>query len=87
VIGVTSAEAGIDTTNMTESQVANISYREASISDSRSVAITHVRSWRESFVGIMPQTFLDTISVDKRAMAADALPLTEYGVDKTENDD
>ena len=33
------------------------------------VASVHVQSWRESFAGIVPQTFLDKMSVEKRAKA------------------
>jgi ribosomal protein S18 acetylase RimI-like enzyme len=46
-----------------------VSYREATVSDCVAVARTHVESWRQSFVGIMPQTFLDKVSVENRAKA------------------
>jgi ribosomal protein S18 acetylase RimI-like enzyme len=47
----------------------NISYREATVSDCVAVARTHVESWRQSFVGIVPQTFLDKMSVENRSKA------------------
>lgn len=46
-----------------------INYRVATVADCRAVAEVHVRSWRESFAGIVPQTFLDKMSVEKRTMA------------------
>lgn len=33
------------------------------------MAVVHVRSWRESFAGIVPQSFLDGMSVERRAEA------------------
>ena len=33
------------------------------------VATVHVRSWRESFAGLVPQSFLDKMSVEKRTAA------------------
>jgi GNAT superfamily N-acetyltransferase len=49
--------------------MANVSFREASVADCAAVAEVHVRSWRESFAGIVPQSFLDRMSVEKRAAA------------------
>lgn len=46
-----------------------VTYREATVSDCVAVARTHVESWRQSFVGIMPQTFLDKMSVESRSKA------------------
>ena len=54
---------------MGESGVANIHYREATVADCRAVAEVHVRSWRESFADIVPQTFMDKLSVDNRTKA------------------
>ena len=48
---------------------ADISFREATVSDCLAVARVHVQSWQESFAGIVPQTFLDKMSVEKRAKA------------------
>lgn len=54
---------------MNEVRIESITYREASIADCPAVARVHVRSWRESFVGIVPQSFLDKMSVEKRTEA------------------
>ena len=54
---------------MSNLQVPNISFRKATVEDCRAVAEAHVQSWRESFVGIVPQAFLDKMSVEKRAQA------------------
>lgn len=43
--------------------------REATVADCAAVARVHVRSWRESFAGIVPQSFLDKMSVERRAEA------------------
>ena len=47
----------------------DITFREATASDSLAVAKAHVRSWQESFAGIVAQTFLDKMSIDQRADA------------------
>jgi GNAT superfamily N-acetyltransferase len=52
---------------MNNSTVKSIIYREATINDSLEVAKVHVRSWRESFAGIVPSTFLEKLSVERRA--------------------
>jgi GNAT superfamily N-acetyltransferase len=57
---------------MSNLQIANISFREANVSDCLAVAQVHVQSWQESFAGIVPQTFLDKMSVEKRAKAFEA---------------
>jgi GNAT superfamily N-acetyltransferase len=49
--------------------IAGLSFREATVADCLAVAKVHVRSWKESFAGIVPQTFLDKMSVEKRARA------------------
>jgi GNAT superfamily N-acetyltransferase len=54
---------------MSNLQIANISFREATVSDCLAVAKVHVQSWRESFAGIVPQTFLEQKSVEQRAKA------------------
>lgn len=54
---------------MSDSRVANFGFREATIADCPAVAKVHVQSWKESFAGIVPQTFLDKMSVEKRAQA------------------
>ena len=54
---------------MSDARIASISFREATFADSLAVARVHVQSWQESFAGIVPQTFLDKMSVEKRAEA------------------
>jgi len=54
---------------MSDVRVANISFREATAADCLEVASVHVQSWKGSFAGIVPQTFLDEMSVEKRAKA------------------
>ncbi|HEY9401748.1 MAG TPA: GNAT family N-acetyltransferase [Pyrinomonadaceae bacterium] len=54
---------------MSELRAAGVSFREAGIADCPAVAKVHVQSWKESFAGIVPQTFLDKMSVEKRAKA------------------
>ena len=54
---------------MSSLRVANVSLREATLTDCMAVARVHVQSWRESFAGIVPHTFLDKMSVEKRAKA------------------
>lgn len=49
--------------------VHNVRFREATIADCSAVARVHVRSWQESFAGIVPQIFLDGMSVERRARA------------------
>ena len=46
-----------------------VSYREATVSDCVAVARTHVESWRQSFVGIVPQSFLNKMSIENRSAA------------------
>lgn len=41
----------------------------ATAADCAAVAEVHVRSWRESFAGVVPQSFLDRMSVERRAAA------------------
>jgi ribosomal protein S18 acetylase RimI-like enzyme len=54
---------------MSSLQVEGVSLREATVADCAAVAEVHVRSWRESFAGIVPQAFLDKMSVERRAKA------------------
>ncbi|HEX7177976.1 MAG TPA: GNAT family N-acetyltransferase [Pyrinomonadaceae bacterium] len=46
-----------------------ITYREATSADSRAVAVVNVRSWQESFRGVVPQAHLDGMNYEKRAAA------------------
>jgi len=54
---------------MSSLRVGNVSFREATVADCAAVAEVHVRSWRGSFAGIVPQAFLDGMSTEKRAAA------------------
>lgn len=54
---------------MNNSPAEGVIYREATIADSPEVASVHVRSWRESFDGIVPRAFLDKMSVEQRTEA------------------
>ena len=50
-------------------EIPHIKYRQANIADIPSVAKVHVQSWRESFKGIVPQSYLDKMSEEKRKLA------------------
>jgi GNAT superfamily N-acetyltransferase len=50
-------------------EMSNISYREAGLADCAEVAKVHVRSWRESFAGLVPETVMERITVEKRTKA------------------
>jgi len=54
---------------MSKAQRQEITLRQATIADCLAVARVHVQSWRESFTGTVPQTFLDRMSVVRRAKA------------------
>lgn len=54
---------------LSDMRIQNVSFREATVSDSVAVARAYVRSWQDSFAGIVPQTFLDRMSVEKRTKA------------------
>lgn len=54
---------------MSNSPFPNISFREAAVTDCMAVAKVHVQSWKESFRGLLPQAFLEKMSVEKRAKA------------------
>lgn len=43
--------------------------RLAHPSDARAIAEVHVRSWQSAYRGIVPDTYLDALSVERRAMA------------------
>jgi L-amino acid N-acyltransferase YncA len=43
------------------------SVREATVADAKGIALVHVDSWKETYSGIIPQDFLDSLSYDKRA--------------------
>lgn len=55
--------------HLARSRAAGVSFREAAVADCLAVGRTHVRSWRESFAGLVPQAFLDKMSPEARARA------------------
>ena len=57
---------------MSDLRITRVNIREATVADCAAVAEVHVRSWKESFAGIVPQIFLDKMSVEKRAKAFEA---------------
>lgn len=57
------------TTRVNNLRVSNVSFREATIADCMAVAKVHMQSWKESFVGLVPQAFLDKMSVENRTKA------------------
>ncbi|CAN5610978.1 hypothetical protein BH18ACI1_BH18ACI1_03810 [soil metagenome] len=50
-------------------ETENIVYRRANVKDALAVAKVHVESWHKSFAGIVPQEFLDNLTVEKREQA------------------
>jgi len=46
--------------------VASLVIREAHPADARSVARVHVESWRHAYRGIVPDTYLARLSIDRR---------------------
>lgn len=50
-------------------ETSEIVYRKAEIEDVPQIAAVHVESWQKSFAGIVPQFFLDKMSVEKRENA------------------
>jgi len=43
--------------------------RAATPDDAEGIAAAHVRAWNETYRGIMPDSYLDSVSVDERAAA------------------
>ena len=74
VVEVTESSIGVDTSEDFERIKAilqnrrNIIYREAAVADIPQVAGVHVESWQKSFRGIVPQDYLDKISVENRIL-------------------
>ena len=46
--------------------MSDINYREATADDAASVARVHVLSWHKSFKGIVPDTFLEKLTIENR---------------------
>jgi ribosomal protein S18 acetylase RimI-like enzyme len=46
--------------------VSDINVRHAALSDCRGIARVHVDSWRTTYLGIVPQSYMDQLSYDVR---------------------
>ncbi|MBA3784391.1 MAG: 3-deoxy-manno-octulosonate cytidylyltransferase [Acidobacteria bacterium] len=74
VIEVSESSIGVDTREDFERvrqvlKAEKIVYRKANVEDALAVAKVHVESWHKSFAGIVPQEFLDNLTVEKREQA------------------
>lgn len=74
VVEVLEGSIGVDTKEDFEKikqiiETENIVYRRANVKDALGVAKVHVESWHKSFAGIVPQEFLDNLTVEKREQA------------------
>jgi 3-deoxy-manno-octulosonate cytidylyltransferase (CMP-KDO synthetase) len=79
VVEVTESSIGVDTQEDFErvrahfesrqKAAGNFIFREATVEDIPRIARVHVESWRKSFRGVVPQEFLENISVEKREKA------------------
>ncbi|HET7366616.1 MAG TPA: GNAT family N-acetyltransferase [Burkholderiales bacterium] len=47
--------------------MAKLTMREATRADARAIADIHVAAWRAAYRDLMPQSYLDSLSVDDRA--------------------
>jgi len=47
--------------------VQAITYREARIDDAAAIGALHVAAWRETYTGLLPDAFLDSLSADERS--------------------
>ncbi|MDQ3750585.1 MAG: 3-deoxy-manno-octulosonate cytidylyltransferase [Acidobacteriota bacterium] len=74
VVEVRTSSIGVDTREDFERvrqvlESEKIIYRKAYVEDALAVAKVHVESWRKSFAGIVPQAFLNNLTVEKREKA------------------
>ncbi len=74
VVEVAEHSIGVDTQEDFERvrqilEAEKIVYRKANVEDALAVAKVHVESWWKSFARIVPQEFLDTLTVEKREQA------------------
>ncbi|EZH65012.1 hypothetical protein DH09_15295 [Bacillaceae bacterium JMAK1] len=46
----------------------NVHIREVKLEDAKQVAHVHVNSWKTTYPGIVPTSFLDSLQVDQRAV-------------------
>jgi len=44
----------------------NIRLRDASVDDVDSIALVHVRSWAKAYSGLLPQTFIESYTLERR---------------------
>lgn len=63
---------------MNDFESSNIRYREAGVAECEAVAKVHVRSWQESFAGLVPQSVMDRITVESRINAFEKRFQTDY---------
>jgi GNAT superfamily N-acetyltransferase len=54
---------------MKRTEIPELNYREATVEDAAAVANVHVKSWKESFIGIVPDSFMKKLTVEKRTKA------------------
>jgi len=47
--------------------LAPVEVRVATVDDAEAVATVHVRSWQSAYRGLLPDAFLDTLSVERRS--------------------
>ena len=66
-IGVDTLEDFERVKKVLENQTIN--YRKGNVKDAPGIAKVHVESWQKSFAGIVPQAFLDNLTVEKREQA------------------
>lgn len=71
VVEVSESSIGVDTREDFERvkkiiEGKKITYREAAVEDIPRIARVHVESWQKSFAGIVPQEYLDKMSVENR---------------------
>jgi len=71
VVEVAESSVGVDTPEDFERvrqilEREKITYRKAAAADALAVARVHVESWRKSFAEIVPQEFLDNMTIEKR---------------------
>jgi 3-deoxy-manno-octulosonate cytidylyltransferase (CMP-KDO synthetase) len=74
VVEVSENSIGIDTPEDFERvkqiiEKRKITYRLANLEDAVAIAKVHVESWHKSFAGIVPQEFLDNLTVENRTAA------------------
>lgn len=46
--------------------MASVSIREATLQDAADIARVHIMAWQETYRGIAPQTYLDSLDINER---------------------